>query len=170
MCLRSSRLRLSCLCERHLFHCVKPFSSKGAPCFCVPFREQLHVDSRVNSRTCRCRKAAKRATAPSVVAPRADDRRRAPLRSLPPDDVQACSAQEGGGGSAFLKMLSSSFGLVNVSTSVHVICATLTLFDVRHKIAHTAHKKRSQCFSLIAFSTGSRSLACFFDLGCRIAV
>ena len=56
------------------------------------------MDSRANGTTRRCRKAAKRATAPSVAAPRADDCRHGSLRSQPPHDVQACSAEEGGGG------------------------------------------------------------------------
>ena len=53
----------------------KPFSPQNALCFCVTFREQLQVVSCASGGTRRRCKAAKRATAPSVAAPRADIRR-----------------------------------------------------------------------------------------------
>ena len=54
---------------------TKPFSSRVPLRFRVTSREQLNVVSRASGGTRRCRKAARRATAPSVAAPRTHDRR-----------------------------------------------------------------------------------------------
>ena len=53
---------------------------------------------------------AARRQAPAVAALRADDRRSGPLRSLPPHDVEACSAEEGGGSRKILSSKETADG------------------------------------------------------------